>query len=182
MDAADGPPHAGSASAEPPFDRQALEALFISLEGRLYNVVYRWLWNSDDAQDVVQETFMKLWAIRDTVRPSTASSLAFRVGVNLAASRRRRRKLWGLVGLGDDSFTAEALRTAHQGDRVLEGRQVQKAIDGLSEKLRAVVVLSELSGLSYAEIGALLNIPEGTVASRRSQAMAALKGVLGAQR
>ena len=59
---------------------------------------------------------------------------------------------------------------------------MQKAIDGLSEKLRSVVVLSELSGLSYAEIVALLDIPECTVASRRSQAMAALRGSLGGER
>ncbi len=171
---------ADQAPVESPFDKRALEALYMRLEKRLYNVVYRWLWNADDASDVVQETFMKLWSMRDSVRIDTADRLAFRIGVNLAASRRRRSKLWRLVSFGaDDVFTEAPLRTAHQGERVIEDRRVRRAIDGLSEKLRTTVVLAELSGLTYAEIGALLSIPEGTVASRRSQAMSALKAALG---
>ncbi len=125
---------------------------------------------------------MKLWAMRADVRPETADRLAFRIGVNLAASRRRRAKLWRLVSFGDDddALVPPALRASHRGERNIEERRVRRAIDGLSEKLRAVVVLAELSGLSYAEISALLGIPEGTVASRRSQALAALKRALGA--
>ena len=60
-----------------------------------------------------------------------------------------------------------------------DAARLRLAIDALPEKLRSVVVLSELSELPYAEIGAILEIPEGTVASRRNAALKRLAEALG---
>ena len=48
-------------------DKATLERLYVKLEKPMFNVVYRWLWNNGDAQDVVQEAFLKIWKVRDDV-------------------------------------------------------------------------------------------------------------------
>lgn len=156
------------AAAPPPsLTRAMVEELYKRLERRVFNVVYRWLWNPDDAADVVHEAFAKLWAMRSRVQMATVEALLYRIAVNLAANRRRQRKMWSLV-------TLEGLRTEPV---ILDDtqRRVRAAVDALPERLRRVVLLAEFSGMTNKEIGVVLNIPEGTVASRRHHAFALLK-------
>ena len=160
-------------AASPAFDRRALEALYVKLERKIYNVVYRWLWNPDDAADVTQEAFVKLWSMRARVRPDTVEALAYRIAVNTAANRRRARRLWNVVTL--DSLTSPA----HDHEATDLERRVRAAVDALPERLRRVVVLAEFSGMTAKEIGAGLDLQEGTVASRRHHALAQLKTALG---
>lgn len=156
-----------------------LEALFVRLEKPVYNVVYRWLWNREEARDVTQEAFMKIWSARSRVDLATVEPLLFRAAMNLAANRLRSRKLWGWVTL-DGVF--EKAAPSPSAEEALEGeerdRAVRAAIEALPPKLKDVVVLCELSGLSYAQIAQTLKIPIGTVGSRRSLAMAALEKAL----
>ncbi|MEL6180627.1 MAG: sigma-70 family RNA polymerase sigma factor [Myxococcota bacterium] len=157
-------------------NRAKFEQLYTTLERPLYNVVYRWLWDQEEAHDVVQEAFMRLWKMRDKVRPQTVEPLLYRIAVNLASNRRRSRKLrrW---------LTLDALRTRPSSDAsadsklssAQEQRAVRKAVDALPEHLRRVVVMCEFSGLSYRAIGEILGIPEGTVASRRHTALKRLR-------
>ena len=155
------------------------ERLFSQLEKPVYNVVYRWLWREEEAADVVQEAFLRLWRMRDDVKAQTVEALVFRIAVNLASNRRRSRKLWQWTGLaalaelGDTQTPESSLASAR--DR----QAVRDAIDALPEKLRRVVVMTELSGLSYAEVAEALQIPQGTVGSRRSAALATLRTRLG---
>lgn len=159
-------------------DRAALEALFMKLEKPLFNVVYRWVWSAAEAEELVQETFLKLWARRAWVVAETAEPLAFRVALNLAANRARRRRWLGWLS-GDDTRADERPTAEAQLAGEQTRRRVRAAIDALPEKLRAVVVLTELSGLSYAAVAQTLGVPVGTVGSRRSLALAALQRSLG---
>lgn len=157
-------------------DEPALEALYGRLERRLYNVLYRWVWNEAEASDLVQETFLRLWRMRDRVRMETVEALAFQIGVNLAANKRRAKLLWRFVPLDGLARRGEQEGVALGSERE---RKVREAIDKLPERLRSVVVLSELSEMSYAEIARVLGIPAGTVGSRRHKALQLLKERLG---
>lgn len=156
-----------------------LEQLYARLERPLCNVVYRWLWNMDEAQDVAQDAFVRLWRMQDRVRLETADPLIYKIALNLAKSRRRSRAVWRWVSL-------EAVRDLSTSDRSAddmlalreEHTELRRAVDALPHDLRAVVVLSELSELSYAEIGQILGIPEGTVGSRRHRALRRLRAAL----
>jgi RNA polymerase sigma-70 factor (ECF subfamily) len=158
--------------------RRELEALYVRLEKPVFNVVYRWLWCRDEARDVTQDAFLKVWQARERVDWSAAEPLVFRSALNLAANRLRARKLRSWVTLEpllgdereapDDALDKERTRAV-----------VRKAIDALPEKLKRVVVMCELSGLSYAQVAQALQIPIGTVGSRRSLALAALQDKLG---
>lgn len=157
------------------------EALYLRLEKPVFNVVYRWLWNPDEARDVTQEAFMKVWDARRRVVLATVEPLVFRSALNLAANRLRGRKLRSFFSLESAEHEVDPQVDPLSSLEVRERRvAVRKAIDALPEKLRAVVVLCELSGLSTQQIAETLGIPGGTVSSRRSLAMAALEKSLGA--
>jgi RNA polymerase sigma-70 factor, ECF subfamily len=161
-------------------DRPTLERLYQQLERPLYNVVYRWLWDREEARELVQETFVRLWRMRTRVAVDTVQPLAYRVALNLAANRRRWRRLRRLV-------TLDALRTragySRGADEDLDEAQrrvaLHAAVDGLPERLRQVIVLCELGEMSYAEVATVLQIPPGTVASRRNAALSQLRQALG---
>lgn len=165
-------------SAPGQLDRAALEALYVELEPRLYNVVYRWLWEPEEAHEIVQETFVRLWRVRARVRLETVRPLVWRICTNLARKRRRWRRLRTFVGLSEGRRapdpTAESLLLQAQ-----RAQQVRDAVEALPGAQRQVVLLCHFSELSYREIAQVLQIPEGTVGSRRNAALARLREALG---
>ena len=152
-----------------------LEQLYARLRKPVYNVVYRWTWNADEAQDVVQEAFVRLWRMRGRVRPATAEPLLYKIALNLASSRRRRRRLWRWLPL--EPF--EDLRVQAGPDvsvtRNEEHGRLRAAVLSLPEELRRVVMLCEFSDLTQTEIADILSIPAGTVGSRRHRALRMLR-------
>jgi RNA polymerase sigma-70 factor (ECF subfamily) len=156
--------------------RAELEALYVKLERRLYNVVYRQLWHASDAHDVVQESFVRLWKMRERVRDESVEPLVFRIALNMAKNRRRTRRLWQWVPFADASSAAESAEDALANAG--EERRMRRALDGLPAELRDVLVLCELSELPHKAVAEALGIAEGTVGSRRNTALARLRKVL----
>jgi len=153
------------------------QALYRRLEAPLYNLAYRYLWRAQDAEDVVHDAFLQLWARRGQLLVATADRYAWVVVLNLCRKRRRwaRAKLFlagedALDALEDSGGSPEADATRREQESRLHAE-----IDRLPEKLRAVLLLSEFSGMGYEEIAALLSIPAGTVASRRHLAVQRLR-------
>jgi RNA polymerase sigma-70 factor (ECF subfamily) len=164
-----------SASA-PQLDRASLEALYLRLEKPLFNVVYRWLWNDEDARDVVQEVFVRLWRARTRVKMETVEAYAYRIALNQAANRRRARKLWQWVSL-DERATDQP--PANESMEEHERREaVRRAVESLPEKQRQAVMLCELTDMTYDQIAETLGVPPGTVASRRHHALKKLEALL----
>jgi RNA polymerase sigma-70 factor, ECF subfamily len=160
-------------------DRPTLERLYQQLERPLYNVVYRWLWDREEARELVQETFVRLWSMRARVALDTLQPLVYRVALNLAANRRRWRRLRRLVTL--EALRARAGENPGADDDLEQAQRraaLHAAVDRLPERLRKVIVLCELGEMSYAEVANVLQIPPGTVASRRNAALSQLRQAL----
>jgi RNA polymerase sigma-70 factor (ECF subfamily) len=159
-------------------DEDALERLYRRLERPVYNVVYRWVWDASEAQEVVQEAFLRLWKMRARVRMETVEPLVYRIALNQASKRRRRRKVLRWVGLEVEPADEEG--RAPLGELLSEERDqaVRAAVDALPEKYRAVVMLCEFSGMSYGEVAEALDIKVGTVGSRRHEALRRLREAL----
>lgn len=161
-------------------DQAGLEALYRRLETPLYNVVYRWVWSAEDARDLVQEAFVRLWRMRARVDMERVEPLVYRIALNLAANRRRSRNVWRWVGL---TKVAEPEAGGEGADEGIEARErraaVRRAVETLPEKYRRVVMLSHFAELSQAQVAEVLGIPAGTVASRKHKAMALLRRKLG---
>ena len=148
------------------------------MEVSLTNLLFRYLWNLDEAEDTLQEAFLRLWKNQDKVDWSRSEAMVFRIAINLACSKLRRRKLWQLTPFKDDLGTRNVDFTG-EGE-MNSGRElrVQEAIKGLPEKLRRVLLLNMYTEKSYAQIAAILQVPEGTVASRRNQGIAKIQDAL----
>jgi RNA polymerase sigma factor (sigma-70 family) len=140
------------------------------LEKPLYNVVYRVIWDATESQDVVQETFLRCWRRKDDIRADGFKALLFRTALNLASNRRRRTRVWRMVGVAvlddvaDESASTGAL-----------SKPVREAVEALPTMLRDVLLLTELAGMTYPEIATVLGIAEGTVGSRKTRALALLR-------
>jgi RNA polymerase sigma-70 factor (ECF subfamily) len=161
-------------------DEAALERLYVKLEKPMFNVVYRWLWNAGDAQEVVQEAFLRVWRKRGGVDLATVEPLLYRTALNLASNRRRSARLWRWLGLEEAGEEPAAPGTSEEDLAQARRRErVRAAIDALPERLREVVLLTEYAELSYGEVGKALGIPAGTVGSRRNTALARLAEALG---
>ncbi len=144
----------------------------------MFNIVARWLWNRQDAFEVVQEAFMKLWEHRARVAPATARAYTYRTALNLAKNRKRYRALWKVVGL-------EAATQAVDGDQFAQlessadQTRVRLAITVLPDKLRQVILLRHFAEMDYEAIALTLAISPGTVASRMNRGMSRLRAELG---
>ena len=106
-------------------DEASWVGLYRELEKPLYNVVYRWLWDRMESQDVVQEAFLRCWRARGRIRPEGFNAFVYRTALNLASNRCRRKKLWRLVSL--DAWSDEQA-SEHDGAPTLS-RRVQRAVD-----------------------------------------------------
>ena len=160
-------------------DQATLERVYVKIEKPMFNVVYRWLWNAGDAQEVTQEAFLRVWKARARVDVATIEPLLYRTALNLASNRRRASRVRRWLGLeaADDAPGGAAPDDALASAR--SKARVRAAVDALPERLREVLMLTEYSEMSYDEVAATLGIPAGTVGSRRSAALGRLAEALG---
>lgn len=141
------------------------------LERPLFNVLLRWVWSRDEAMDVMHEAFERVWRRRSGIDETTLEPFVWKVALNVAANRRRSHKLRAMVGLDQQPLPSTRIAADDHLASAQRDELVRNAIDGLPEKLRQVVVMCELSGLSYEVIAQTLGVPVGTVGSRRAAAM-----------
>jgi len=169
-------------------DERAFRELLESHRDRVYNITYRMLGNRAEAEDVAQEVFITVFKTIDSFREeSKFSTWLYRVAVNHCKNRIKylaRRHDRDRDELDETSHSANGaimnvqLRTP-QPDRALEGAQMegilQKAIEGLDDDHRIVVVLRDVEDLSIEEICEITGLPDGTVKSRLHRARLALR-------
>ena len=137
-----------------------------------YNLA-RWLVRNDqDAEDIVQESFLKAFKAQESFRGSEAKTWMLAIVRNTAMDFRRRLKAGLAEPLGDRGREPADNSPDPESAFVAESRreQVRQAIAKLAEEFREVIVLREIEGLAYKEIAAVLGIPMGTVMSRLSRA------------
>lgn len=152
----------------------ALYASYSRLEKPLFNVLYRQLWQREECQDVIQDAFVRVWERREQVNESTLDALIWTTALNLARNRLRWRRLWRHEPV-DESLASSGVLP----DDFLATQRLRTALRQLPAASRDVLLLSEFSGLRGEEIAALLGIPAGTVASRKHNAIAKLRALLG---
>jgi RNA polymerase sigma-70 factor, ECF subfamily len=161
-------------------DRGALDALLRRHADRLHAVCRRVMGNDTDAADALQEAMIAIVRGLDRFDGRSAfSTWSYRVATNacLDELRRRRRR--------PEPTEDEVLDIAGPGTgedplaRVGEREDIDAALATLAPEFRAAVVLRDLVGLDYAEIGDILGAPPGTVKSRIARGRAALADQLG---
>lgn len=172
-------------------DIAAFNEIVARYKGKIYNYLYRMTGSADDAEDLTQEVFVRMYTNIGSFRAEASlSTWLFRIAGNLSVDAfRRGKKERGLVQSLDAPATNEdgeelaATRdvadwsrepTALFARKELSG-EIQKALQKLPPKLRSAVVLHDIEGLAYEEIAQSERIPLGTVKSRIFNARVALR-------
>jgi RNA polymerase sigma-70 factor, ECF subfamily len=143
----------------------------------VFRVVYAVLLNSSDAEDAVQETFLKLYRNHGWRQAENERAFLARVAWRTAVDLRRRlsRSTESDASLALDQMPSlqpspeQALTSAN------ENAAVHALIDSLAEELRIPLVLSAMEELNSRQIGEILGIPEGTVRTRLQRARQILR-------
>lgn len=151
--------------------------MFRAHERALFNVVYRWVWNREDAAEIVQEAFVRLWRTRASVDGARARPLLYRIAMNLASTRRRKVRRWLRV-LTRHPATPPVAPIDGVLEQEQQAQRVREALETLPDAQRQVIVLCEFAKLSYAEVADALEIPVGTVGSRRNAGLKQLRAKL----
>ncbi|MDH3303661.1 MAG: RNA polymerase sigma factor [Gammaproteobacteria bacterium] len=157
-------------------DRKAFEILLVQYERPVFNAAFRMLGSRDDAMDVTQTVFLKVFENIDQYDPSRRFfSWIYRItlneSINWLGKAKRLQPLKSEVV--DDGKSLE-----QEIDSANLSKDVQAALMAINPDQRTVIVLKHILGCSYGEIGEILEIPEKTVKSRLYSARQQLKDVL----
>jgi len=164
----------------------AWEALLKAYTRKIYNLCYRFTGRAEEAEDVTQEVFIKVFQTLKTYQAAQGSFTTWlnRVARNhLVDHYRRARKDRVTSSLEDELPAAEQKPSQHMEPTTqVESRErrevLQLALDKLSPDLREAVILRDLQDLDYEEIAQVLRVPQGTVKSRINRGRLELGRVL----
>ncbi|MGO8670263.1 MAG: sigma-70 family RNA polymerase sigma factor [Capsulimonadaceae bacterium] len=165
------------------------DAVVVRYEKQLFNVIFQWIGDYDEALDLTQETFVSAYRARDQFRgDSKLYTWLYRIAYNHCKNRfkqrDRQRQIEGLsldAGLpGDDTGDGLVAETRDVPDwsfspsRILEQKElralVDRAVNSLASEYRAVLILREVDGLSYNEIAEVTGLTLEAVKTRLNRA------------
>ncbi len=154
-------------------DDAAWEAIVTTYARRIYNLGYRYTGRTDEAEDLTQEIFIKIYQNLKAFRPEAGNLLNWilKVSRNLIIDHYRQTRRFqhtaGSEEMETMNLSDEKLPDAH---RLMEqseaSRFLRDGLQALSPELKEAVILRDLEGMAYQEIAQILNVPEGTVKSR----------------
>jgi len=168
--------------------QDAFERLVLDNQNRVYSLALRLTGDREAAADLAQEAFVRAWqGLSSFQGESSFSTWVYRLTTNVCIDhlrkKKRREAVEPSVSLDDEnSGWAEPADWELDPQRLLErserGQALAKGLEQLPDWQRQVLVMRELSGLSYQEIGQALDIDIGTVKSRISRARLSLRKIL----
>jgi RNA polymerase sigma-70 factor, ECF subfamily len=168
-------------------DEDAFAAIVARYRNPITNYLYRFLNDYEEAVDLAQETFVRVYYAIDRYHTGFAfSTYIYRIATNLAISelrKRKRRRLFSLTGLfqgeGDEEVEFQPADERPLPDKSIvdseQDRVIAKAIAALPEKYRVPIILRDIEGHTYEEIAGILDLGLGTTKSRISRARGLLK-------
>ena len=163
-------------------DAHAFEQLFYRYQEKVYNVAYRMMGNQQDAEDMTQEVFFRVYQKLSSFKFSSAfSTWLYRITANLCLDEINRRKKQP----AEESFSQDDLDSfcsdLNPEDKVIANEEqalLWEAINSLKPEYRIIIILRDLEGLSYKELKQALKCSMGRVKSRLHDARRKLKSIL----
>lgn len=171
-------------------DLYAFDLIVKRYKNQLLNFIYRFLGNTEEAEDLVQETFLRVYRNRKAYQKiAKFSTWIYTIAGNLAKTelrKRKRRRFFSISDLGYNEKDYDISDEAYNPEKDVDGRMkeaiIHEQILALSPKFREVILLRDVQQLSYEEISEIVDIPLGTVKSRvnrgRLKLQEKLKGLL----
>ncbi len=159
-------------------DFTAFDKLVDRYKDRLVNVLFRMLNDRNEAEDLVQDTFLRVYKHRqDYDFTYCLSTWIYTIALNLAKNELRRKKKFKFFSIFDMQENGVELKDNKPGPQSLK-MVLDKAIAKLPTKYKTAFVLRDVDQMSYDEVAQVLGVPLGTVKSRVNRARAILKDEL----
>ncbi|MGF7056529.1 RNA polymerase sigma factor [Brassicibacter mesophilus] len=169
-------------------DIEAFEELIAKYEKTAYNIALKMLRNQDDAMDISQEAFIKVFkSIKTFNFESSFSTWLYRIVTNTCLDflRKKNNNVYSIdspINTEDGEIQRDIPDTVNTPEEMLEKQLtkelVQKSINKLDNNHKAVIILRDIEGFSYEEISRILDCSLGTVKSRISRARNNLKDII----
>jgi len=164
-------------------DQQAMEQIVRQYQNQVYNIAYGMLRNSEDAQDIMQEVFLRVWdKIRQFQFKSRFSTWLYRIVKNLSINeknRQRRRQTSPMEMDDSQAWVPIDTMTPEKEALLVEKHELMKvALAQLKKDYRMILVLREMETLSYEELSKVLGCSLGRVKSRLHEARMELRNIL----
>lgn len=155
-------------------DGLAWEALVRLFQGRVYGVAFHYLRDREEARDLSQEIFVKLYRSLDSFDGGAFLPWLLRLSRNAAIDRLRRVKARPPAAdiPADESFDLKTDEPSPEDSWIADGRKrlIHRALGLMSHRNREMILLKEIQGLQLEEISEMLELPLGTVKSRSNRA------------
>lgn len=170
-------------------DQSAFEELVFTYEKKIYHLSLRYTGSEQDAMDVTQEVFLRVFRFLPQFQEeSRFSTWLYRIAVNANMDFLRKRGQTNELSLDaedEEGLSYEVSDLRYNPESQLERIELQQAIcqgiQSLPPRMREILILRDISGLTYEEIGKILSIEQGTVKSRLSRARSRLCTLLTAK-
>jgi len=173
-------------------DEKAFSEIVLHRQKRVFNIAYRMLGNSEEAKDLAQEVFIAVFeSIKDLKEEIKFDAWLTQITLNHCRNRwkyLKRRHYFSSDSLDDPvetedgSMSRDICDPSDNPEDLFEKKMIQQLIQGgllkLKEDQRELLVLRDLQGYSYEEMGETLGLPEGTIKSKLHRARMDLKEVL----
>ena len=167
---------------------EAFDLLVERYSERLSHYLYRFTKDMRRVEDLLQDTFLRVYRNRHSYRPvARFSTWLYTIAGNLARSeyrKQRRRQTYSLQATGRDGeeyerpIPDEGAETDQRATRMIEDEHIQEALSQIPDKFREVVVLRDVQELAYEEIADITGLPMGTVKSRINRGRTKLQRLL----
>ncbi len=156
-------------------DMLAFNQIVDKYKNRLMNVIVRMVQETEQAEDIVQETFLRVYQHRDSFDfRHCFSTWLYTIALNLARNELRKRKRFKFFDIFDLQGKEAEIAVEMELPSNLP-QAIEKALETLPEKYKTAFVLRDIQELPYEEVAQIMNIPLGTVKSRVNRARAILK-------
>lgn len=167
---------------------EAFNLLVSRFKDRLHNFLYRYTHDHQDCEDLVQETFLRVYRSRHSYeRIAKFSTWMYTIALNLAKSLYKKKKRMTTVTIHKDESDPDDRPMKLEDSDILQDdslhekmcmNHLEKALNKLSDDFKEVVVLRDVQQLAYDEIAEITDLPMGTVKSRINRGRAQLQDLL----
>lgn len=168
-------------------DNKAYDEIVRRYKDRLTNFIYRYVGNYDDCDDIVQDTFIKVYVSKHLYKEiAKFSTWIYTIAINLAKTKIVKKQKYKIFSLSsqseeddkdfdipDDAFLPDVNANAK-----FQNEHIQKALNSISENYRKLVILRDIEDFSYEEIAEMTGLPMGTVKSRINRGREKLQELL----
>ncbi|NBB77440.1 MAG: sigma-70 family RNA polymerase sigma factor [Bacteroidetes bacterium] len=168
---------------------EAFDIIVHRYKDRLHNFLYRYTHNHEDCEDLVQETFLRVYRSRYSYqRIAKLSTWMYTIALNLAKTMYNKKKRMTLISIHADESDPDDREFIIEDENILQDRklhlknsveELEKALMKLNDDFREVIVLRDIQQLTYEEISEITGAAMGTVKSRINRARKQLQEYIG---